>query len=59
MYNQHTHKKKCDNYFHISTFQVTSNNIRNYFHKNVLKLLLRESFPTKYQMQLKVSSENI
>ena len=44
----------CDNYFRISTFQVTSNNITNYFYRNILL-----SFPTKYQTQLKISSQNV
>ena len=35
-------------------FQVTSNIITNYIQKNILL-----SFPTKYQIQSKISSENV
>ena len=40
--------------FRISAYEVASNNIKNYFYGSILL-----SFPTKYQTQLKISSENI
>ena len=44
----------CNNWFRIFTFQVTSNNIANYFYRNILL-----SLPTKFETQLKISSENV
>ena len=65
IYSKYTQERRTtisDKLLRISTFQITSNNITFYKFYNITSYFYRNillSVPSKYQMQLKTSSENV